>query len=87
MSVSNPLNNSTITRQRSNTVPIQIVNYMKLYNKQNNHDESPVSTTPTNTPSTPIFTSMKSCSYSDKTYVRVGSISKSHKLFEFRLNE
>jgi hypothetical protein len=71
MSVSNPSNNSIVTRQRSNTVPIQNVNYMKQNSKQNNHDESPVATTPTNTPSTPIFTSIKSCSYSDKNYVRV----------------
>jgi hypothetical protein len=84
MSVNNSI---VVTRQRSNTVPIQTVNYMKQYNKKINQDESPVATTPTNTPSTPLFTSMKSCSYSDKNYVQVGSIPKSHKLFEFRLSE
>ncbi len=87
MSVIKSSENLIITRQRSNTVPIQTVNYMKMNNKKTNMDESPVATTPTNTPSTPIISYMKSCSYSDKHSFQVGSIPKSNKLFEFRLSE
>jgi len=67
------------TRQRSNTIPIGSVEIKRKYS-----DSCHIGTTPTNTPSTPLFSNISSHSFSNKQEFYVGSLEKisNTKLFE-----